>query len=367
MDILLAENLKRLRAERGGPQDALASHLGVTSQAVSKWERGESFPDITLLPAIAAYYDASVDELLGVGEIHKKEKIAAYMEQDFQLMSEGRMAEKLALWEAAYKEFPRELSVMTQLAYALQMNAQTAGDYAYSDRIIALCKEILERAAGETYQYRFSAIQVLVSLYNALGDGDKAKEYAQMSCHILVTTPQLLMIALNGDEAIAQAQQNLLVYLDCIFTGICHTGSRDDRWKIKIWRTALKIFDTVFEDGDYGFYNVRTEALCASIAGAHARLGEFEEAFTYLERSAKDSIAFETYGDFKRTSPLVDTTEDIVGARTGNRLVTEIEARIESLETYEPYAPMRSDPRFVSILERLKNAAPGAERKRADV
>jgi transcriptional regulator with XRE-family HTH domain len=367
MDILLAENFKRLRAERGGSQDALASHLGVTPQAVSKWERGDSFPDITLLPSLAAYYNASVDDLLGVGEIRKREKIKAYMDQDMKLMNEGRMAEKLALWEGVYKEFPRELSVISMLSYALLMNAQTDGDYACSDRIIALCKEILERAAGETYRYRYSALQVLVVVYSTLGDGDKAKEYAQMSCDIGLSTPSLLMLALKGDEALALAQENLLVYLDGIQRNSFYTGSRDDRQKIKIWQTVLKILDTVFEDGDYGFYNVRTEALCANIAGAYARLGEFEEAFPYLERSANDAIAYETRGNFKRTSLLVDTTEDVVGTRTRNRQITEIETRIENLETYEPYAPMRSDPRFTAILERLKNAAPSAERKRADV
>ena len=41
MDILLSEQLKRLRRERGTKQEDLANHLGISAQAVSKWERGE--------------------------------------------------------------------------------------------------------------------------------------------------------------------------------------------------------------------------------------------------------------------------------------------------------------------------------------
>ncbi len=52
--------------------------LQMSKQSVSKWERNEGYPDITLLPRIAAYYDVTVDDLLGCGEREKREKLAEF-------------------------------------------------------------------------------------------------------------------------------------------------------------------------------------------------------------------------------------------------------------------------------------------------
>ena len=68
MKVLLSKQLKELRIKKGNTQEELANHLEISAQAVSKWERDEGYPDITLLPAIASYYNVSVDDLLGVGK-----------------------------------------------------------------------------------------------------------------------------------------------------------------------------------------------------------------------------------------------------------------------------------------------------------
>ena len=58
------ENILRLRKESGMTQDEQAKKLGVTFQAVSKWENDQAYPDITLLPVLADLYDVSIDSLL---------------------------------------------------------------------------------------------------------------------------------------------------------------------------------------------------------------------------------------------------------------------------------------------------------------
>lgn len=58
--------ISSLRKERGMTQSELAEKMGVTDKAVSKWERGLSFPDINSIPKLAELFEVSVDELMQV-------------------------------------------------------------------------------------------------------------------------------------------------------------------------------------------------------------------------------------------------------------------------------------------------------------
>ncbi|MBR2926012.1 MAG: helix-turn-helix transcriptional regulator [Clostridia bacterium] len=64
MNTTLGKRIAALRHEKGLKQDELAEQLGVTPQAVSKWENDQTCPDITLLPLLASILGVSVDELL---------------------------------------------------------------------------------------------------------------------------------------------------------------------------------------------------------------------------------------------------------------------------------------------------------------
>lgn len=66
MDKGFGDRLVALRQGRGYSQEQIAMRLGVTRQAISRWERGESIPDIDNLVSLAGVYQTSVDELLGV-------------------------------------------------------------------------------------------------------------------------------------------------------------------------------------------------------------------------------------------------------------------------------------------------------------
>ena len=71
----IGNQIRALRVEKKVKQDELAEYLGVSAQAVSKWETSASTPDITLLPNIATYFGVSIDELFALPEESQFERI----------------------------------------------------------------------------------------------------------------------------------------------------------------------------------------------------------------------------------------------------------------------------------------------------
>lgn len=96
MHQILGENILKLRKENGLTQEKLASMIGVSFQAVSRWENGTAYPDIELIPKIASIFQVSIDSLLGyqtekINTTHYEEK---YSEENLYWGNE--------IWERCY-------------------------------------------------------------------------------------------------------------------------------------------------------------------------------------------------------------------------------------------------------------------------
>ncbi len=133
MTIYFGENLKKLRKGKDLTQETLAEFLGVSFQAVSKWERNESYPDITLLPAIASFFNVTIDNLMGIDALEKEEKINEYINQYCRLYSEHTSVEVRDLMKKAISEFPGNYELLARYFNAL-ISAESSGEYLISVR-----------------------------------------------------------------------------------------------------------------------------------------------------------------------------------------------------------------------------------------
>ena len=75
MKLNISETIKKLRKEKDITQETLASALGVSCQSVSRWENGIAYPDIEMIPEIAAYFEISTDILFGTDEATERHKL----------------------------------------------------------------------------------------------------------------------------------------------------------------------------------------------------------------------------------------------------------------------------------------------------
>lgn len=118
MQIKLGEKIKELRKRDGRKQEDLALALGVTNQAVSRWEANGGYPDIEMIPAIANYFHITIDELFGY-DSDRQIKMRAYIEQADQMFSSSRKdaTPRVEFLRNAISEFPSEW----ELQYRLRM------------------------------------------------------------------------------------------------------------------------------------------------------------------------------------------------------------------------------------------------------
>lgn len=131
MTIYFGENLKKLRKSKNLTQDALADFLGMSFQAISKWERGETYPDITMLPVIASFFDVTVDSLLGTDMIEKGKQIDKYCEEYSCLISQNKTRAARDMLKTAITEFPGNYDLLSKYLNAL-IHAQYDGEYLLS-------------------------------------------------------------------------------------------------------------------------------------------------------------------------------------------------------------------------------------------
>ena len=174
MSYSFGDNFKAMRKQRDMTQEAVAEALGVSSQAISKWETNVSCPDIQLLPGIADFFGVSVDRLLGHDNSKRDEMIDRVCAESADLIVEGRYREAVPLLREGLLKYPGNEKLMYALAWAL---SGTGGEYPENyEEAIVLYQKILQ--VGTDTEIRAKAARDLIYRYYTKREIAAAMHYA---------------------------------------------------------------------------------------------------------------------------------------------------------------------------------------------
>ncbi len=176
--LFISENLKYLRKEKDLTQEEVAETIGVSAQSVSKWERGDTFPDITLLPALANLYKTSVDAIIGMDKINDIQTKATVFTEGHKYIRKGDIKAAIEVYSEALKIFPNDKGFMSNLAMTLALD----GDQEKLSQAISLCERVLSDSQGDKVHHTTRA--ALCFIYLKVGEKEKAIAAAQELPHI---------------------------------------------------------------------------------------------------------------------------------------------------------------------------------------
>jgi transcriptional regulator with XRE-family HTH domain len=220
MQITIGQRIRDLRRRDGRTQEALADALGVTGQAVSRWEAGGSYPDMEIVPSIANYFGVTIDELFGY-ENERDKKVDAIIAKidSFGIKARGDdkwVDECVSILREGLAEFPQNERLMITLADTLseagwrrhkewlyyddegyiQHNYDVHKKNEYWAEAVKLCETLVGTTRDNMIQTR--AIHILVLLYRNFGENEKAVAYANRMPELKNCRELMLCAAADG-------------------------------------------------------------------------------------------------------------------------------------------------------------------------
>lgn len=191
--IQLGKKIRQLRKDKGISQEILARHLHLSYQTVSKWENGVTMPDVALLPAIAAFFGVSTDELLDYNLYAMEEKVRHLSEECWKLRDAQppNLTKAEQLIRDGLKTFPGNDILLNNLAEIL-FEAQRY------EETVEQCRALAEISKAD--DIRYDAIRLMAESYSRMGDYISAKAAVERLPELYFTKLQIAAQILDGEN-----------------------------------------------------------------------------------------------------------------------------------------------------------------------
>ncbi len=357
MTIYFGENIKKLRKEKELTQEALADFLDVSFQTISKWERGETYPDITILPVIASFFNVTIDDLFGVDKAKKEEKINEYLDL-YERWRIKETAETFAKFKVAVKEFPGVFCILIRYMELLRCECDYRDEKA-TNELLSIYDNIQRHCTDDSI--RMWSKRIICQHLNRLAGCTNNYDYQKQANEILAEMPSLLNskeyleVTMNDNVEMQRtvcetAITELLYLLDNCFDHYCYYDSNfTTEYKIEVVSNTNALFHTFYQNENYGKNWMHLVYNYGHLGHWHFEIGKEKEALHYLKIAAEYAV---------KCDSVFDNTETVAKFYEQERDYREMNmcTRMKELITkhYPLSAEFKSKPEFQEIIKILE-------------
>lgn len=242
MYIKIGQKIKALRKARGISQEILAQYLGVTFQAVSKWENEAAMPDIEMIPALAAFFGVSTDELFDFKLYELEKNIDAIVTEHRKHWDDKAECEKIL--RDGLKKYPGNEVLLNCLIGVIPVPER-------AEEVIGICRSLIEGTKSDEVKY--DAYRILAETYKAVGEYASAKDAVEQIPEIYFTKLQIKALLLDGEDMFEAAVKQKSLSFEHLLTMLARladyysAGGEYDKARIEL-KTALAVYDAFRDD-----------------------------------------------------------------------------------------------------------------------
>lgn len=237
------EKIKSLRKQKNVSQEVFANYLGVSFQAVSKWENGITMPDVTMIPAIASFFGISTDELFDFNRYETEKKVEAIVEEHSKYWDTDKAkAEKII--RDGLKQYPGNDVLLNCLIGVLPLPEK-------SNEVITVAKSLIEGTRFD--DVRLDAYRIMAEAYIAQGEYLAAKNAIEQIPELYFSKLEVAAELLNGEEKYEAAQKQKMLSAQTLIEMLLIAGKYlaeqgEPEKAASQFRIAQKVIDAFADD-----------------------------------------------------------------------------------------------------------------------
>lgn len=364
-EINIARTIIKKRKEKGLTQDELANYIGVSKAAVSKWEIGQSYPDITLLPQLATFFNISIDELMGYEPQMCKEdihKLYLRLSCDFAVKPFDEVMEECRkITKKYYSCFP----LLFQIGALIVNNSMESGDQDRCVTAIEEAKALFIRVKNESEDPELCRLALNMEAFCALslGKAEEVIELLEGTSNKIISSETLLAPAYQmlGEQRKAKSvlqigiYQHMVSLIDALsnYLPLC----LDETQQLEeTYRRTLAVMEA------FDLNNLHPSLLVKFyIIGAqnYIAVGNTDKALeileTYAELVTEDIYPLKLKGDdyFNLLEEWIETLDLGNSFPRNDKIICQ--SMVDGVVKNPAFITLCDEPRFHRIVERLNN------------